>query len=178
MTPEARRRRIAAASTAMAYALVALSLLLPLAAGASIFLMPAAELAQGAGVPQAASQPMPVPVRMAANLVLLLPSLLTAGALLTLAGLFRRFAAGAFFSPPAFKALKRFAALLFLGALAGILASPAAGLALFAVADEASLSIRIGTPNIFPMLLAAGVWILGWILGEAAEIEAENRQFV
>ena len=88
---------------------------------------------------------------------------------------FRR---GAYFSASVFRSLRRFAMALLVGALLRLAVTPAAGLLLSLGQDRGSVSLRLGTGDVLALLLAGGIWLMAWILMEAAEIEAENRQIV
>ena len=97
-----------------------------------------------------------------------------------LTGLAERFAAGRIFSGDAARSLRGFA----LGVGASALLKPAAGAALSLLlgavspAHMRSLVLNVGSDTLLSLLFAGIVAIIAGVLVEAADVAAENAQFV
>ena len=175
-----RLRRVRRLSAAMATVSVVLSALL--AAGMLLYwlLTPADMLFRQAGLDLSPPIDIGIPLRMAAFVLAMLPLGALIAGLLSARRCFRCFAAGQIFSADAARSLRGFA----LGVGASALLKPIAGAALglllsgLSPAHTRSLVLNVGSDVGLSLLFAALVAIVAGVLVEAADLAAENEQFV
>lgn len=178
MTPDLRRHRIARWSRILSLAVLATALAVPLVSFVAVLLMSPGELAKAAHIPADPAQSVALLARVGVALLASVPVLIFSAGLLAVRGALASFQRGVYFSGAVFAAFRRLAVALFLSALTRLAVVPLSGLVLSIGRDKGSLALAIGTSELLPLLLAAGFWLLAWIFSEAAEVEAENKQFV
>ncbi|MCZ4254989.1 hypothetical protein O4H53_05530 [Sulfitobacter sp. G21635-S1] len=172
-----RQKRIMWWSRILAAATLVLAVALPPLVFITVLLLPFDMLAASAHVvppPSALSSGTQLLIALVASL----PALLLSWGLWALRPALISFGRGACFAPVVFGALKRFAVALFVSALMRVAVVPLTGVILSIGQEQGALSLRFGMGDLQTMLLAAGVWILAWIIVEAAALDAENKQFV
>ena len=178
MNQEIRKRRIARWSRVLSLAVLFTALALPLVSFTSVLLMAPAELAKAVHVPgDLARGAAPLSQFMVAVLAAIPVLVFSLGLLATRPAL-TSFQHGIYFSASVFQAFRRLAVALFISALIRLVVVPLSGLVLSLGREQGSLSVTIGTSELLPVLLGAGIWLLAWIFTEAAELEAENKQFI
>ncbi len=178
MDPDLRRDRIARWSRILSLAVQMTALVLPLVSFIAVLFMSAGDLATAAHVPQALAEGAATLPRILVAALATVPVLIFSWGLMAVRSALASFQRGVYFSASVFRAFRRMAVALFVSALARLVVVPLSGLALSLGQDKGSLSLAIGTSELLPLLLAAGFWLLAWIFTEAAEVEAENKQFV
>lgn len=175
-----RLGRVRRLSRMMAIASVAVAVLLGAAMLLYWCLTPADMLFRHAGLMLSPPLAISFPARLAAFAVAMLPLGALIAGLLCARRCFTCFAAGAIFSGDAARSLRGFA----LGVGASALLKPVAGAALglllsmLSPAGTHSLVLNIGSDMLLSILFAAMVALIAGVLVEAAEIAAENDQFV
>ncbi len=178
MSQDIRKRRIARWSRILSLAVLFTAIALPVVSFASVLLMAPGDLAKAVYVPIDLARDAAPLAHFSVAVLAALPVLIFAGGLLATRTALSSFQRGVYFSAPVFQAFRRLAIALFISALARIVIVPLCGLVLSLGRDMGSISVMLGTSELMPVLLAAGFWLLAWIFTEAAELEAENKQFV
>ncbi|MGP1397123.1 MAG: DUF2975 domain-containing protein [Inquilinaceae bacterium] len=178
--PTRRRARIVGWSRVLAVACPVLAVLIVAAAAISLWSADTAAIFAGVGLrPPDPPVEIPATLRLTVGAILMLAPLAFVVGLLRLRAAFRAFAAGRFFDAEAFLALRGFAVALTVSILLRIVAHPAVSAMLSAgLTDTGSVSVRVGSPDLLGFAVAALIWVLSWILAEAAGLADENRQFV
>lgn len=173
LTP--RRRRIATASRLMAGLTLALAIALPaLVVGYWVVTSPAG-LAQQAKLPAASVLVLDLPVRLIAAGISAIPVLALSWGMLRLRRCFQGFARGELFAARTIAGFRDFA----LGLVAtALLTVPANMLLSLLVSGGRQLSIQISSDTLLMLCVAGAMAVVGWVLGEAAEIAEENAGFV
>lgn len=180
----ARLFRVRRLSEVMAMASVAVAVLLTVAMLLYWCLTPADTLFRHAGLvlppPMGVGLGVGLPVRLVAFAVAMIPLGALILGLLKARRCFRCFAAGRIFSRDAAQSLRGFA----LGVGASALLKPFAGAALglllgaLSPGQTRSLVLNIGSDTLLSLLFAAMVAVIAGVLVEAADVAAENDQFV
>ena len=143
-------------------------------------LTPADMVFRHAGLALASPMDIAFPTRLAAFAVSMVPLGALILGLLSARRCFACFAAGHIFSGEAARSLRGFA----LGVGASALLKPAAGVALglllsgLSPAHTYSLALNVGSDMLLSLLFAGMVAIIAGVLVEAADVAAENDQFV
>lgn len=175
-----RADRVRRLSGALAGVCLGVAALLPVLMAAYWWLTPAEVLFRQAGLGLAPPTALGPAMRLAGFALAMIPLAVLAIGLLSARRCFASFAAGRVFSVGAARALRGFA--LAVGASA--LLKPFAGAALSLLLGAASpgqtrsLVLSIGSDTLLTLLFAAMVAVIASVLAEAAEIAAENEQFV
>ena len=109
-----------------------------------------------------------------------IPSLLLARGLFLAHSCLRRFGRSEFFTPGVIADLKGFARWSFFAAVAGVLATTIIGLTLTILnpAGPRELAVSLEPQDLVGLLLSGIFWIMAGVLGRAAQVADENRQFV
>jgi hypothetical protein len=176
----ARTDRLRRLSGALAMVCLGVALLLPALMAAYWWLTPAEALFRQAGLGLAPPPALAWPVRLAGFALAMIPLAALVLGLLSARRCFASFAAGRIFSVDAARGLRGFA--LWVGASA--LLKPVAGAALSLLlgatspGETRSLVLSIGSDTLLTLLFAAMVALVASVLVKAAEIAAENEQFV
>lgn len=175
-----RLHRLRGLSGAMATVSVAVAILLGAAMLLYWGLTPAEMLFRHAGLALPAPTEVRLPMRLAAFAVAMIPLGALIVGLLSVRRCFDCFAAGRMFSGDAARSLRGFAIGVGASALLKPLAGAALGLLLGALspAPTRSLVLNVGSDTLLSLLFAALVAIIAGVLVEAADIAAENDQFV
>lgn len=176
----ARLLRVRRLSEVMAMASVAVAALLAVAMLLYWCLTPADTLFRHAGLVLPPPMGVGLPVRLLAFAVAMIPLGALIFGLLKARRCFRCFAAGRIFSRDAARSLRGFALGVGASALLKPLAGAALGLLLGALSpgQTRSLVLNIGSDTLLSLLFAAMVAVIAGVLVEAADVAAENDQFV
>jgi len=175
-----RADRVRRLSGALAVLCLGVAALLPVLMAAYWWLTPAEVLFRQAGLALAPPAALGLPIRLGGFALAMIPLAALALGLISARRCFASFAAGRIFSAEAARALRGFA----LGVGASALLKPLAGAALSLLLGAASpgetrsLVLSVGSETLLTLLFAAMVAIIASVLAEAAEIAAENEQFV
>ncbi len=173
LTP--RRRRIAITSRLMAWFTLALAVALPvLVLGYWIIASPAG-LAQQAQLPAASVLILDLPVRLISAGISVIPVLALSWGMLRLRRCFQGFARGELFAARSIAGFRDFALSLVTTAL---LTVPAGMLLSLVISGGRQLSVQISSNMVLMFCVAGAMAVVGWVLGEAAEIAEENAGFV
>jgi Protein of unknown function (DUF2975) len=180
--PDQRMQRF---SAVLAWTLLILSVSLPLAALFTAInadaqaLMKAAGLS-GEGLRQAQQTPLSPARRWLLGVLGLIPVVVLSVGLLQLRGTFLQFAKGSYFSPQAIAGLRRFTLMIGLVGLTEIMLTPLQSvlLTLDNGAGQKQLVIAISSSQCMAVVVALCVWVVAWVMGHAASLQEENRQFV
>lgn len=181
--PDARiigLRRIRRLSGAMATTSTAVAVLLGVAMLLYWYITPADTLFRHAGLAIPPPTDVGLPARLAAFAVAMVPLGALILGLLSARRCFNCFAAGRIFSRDAARSLQGLA----LGVGASALLKPVAGAALSLLLSALSpghvhsLVLHVGSDTALSLLFATMVAIIAGVLVEAAEVAAENDQFV
>ncbi|TAG02514.1 MAG: DUF2975 domain-containing protein [Burkholderiales bacterium] len=114
-----------------------------------------------------------------AAIVGMLPVALMSYALVIAYRIFSGFTAGDYFNRGVVDSLRRFAAAMFVAALACVLVPPLVGLIVTAGGSgPMSLSLSFGSQHLVLLLFAAVVWQMARVMAEAVAIAEENAQIV
>ncbi|WCT78619.1 DUF2975 domain-containing protein [Novosphingobium humi] len=175
-----RLDRVRRLSGLMATASVAVAVLLGIAMLLYWCLTPASTLFRHAGLALAPPTDIGVAMRFAAFAVAMIPLGALIVSLLSARRCFGCFAAGRIFSADAARSLRGFA----LGVAAAALLKPVAGailsllLSSLSPAHTRALALNLGSDTVLSLLFAGMVAIIAGVLVEAADVAAENDQFV
>ena len=175
-----RLDRVRRRSRAMATIAAAVPILLAAAMLLYWCLTPADMLFRHAGLALLPPADIGLPMRLIAFAIAMIPLGALIVGLLSARRCFECFAAGRIFSGDAARSLRGFA----LGVGASALLKPAAGAALSLLlgavspAHMRSLVLNIGSDTLLSLLFAGIVAIIAGVLVEAADVAAENAQFV
>ncbi len=178
MSQDIRKHRIARWSRILSLAVLVTAIAVPVVSFASVLFMAPGDLAKAAFVPVDLARDAAPLAHFGVAVLATVPVLILAGGLLATRSALSSFQQGVYFSASVFQAFRRLAIALFISALARIVVVPLCGLVLSLGRGKGSISVMVGTSEVMPVLLAAGFWLLAWIFTEAAELEAENKQFV
>ncbi len=178
MDSEKRRRRVEILSRVLGVAVVVAAVLIPVLTVLSVVVMSVGQLAQGAQIRPELVTGVSLAKRVALIVLTAVPAVVFSWALVALLPALRDLRRGAFFSTVVFRSLRRFAGALVVVSVLRILVIPLAGLVLTAGEAQGSLSISIDFDVVQSLMLAAGVWLMAWVLAEGAALAEENRQFV
>ena len=178
MNPDERKRRIERWSRVLSFAVLFTALGLPLVSFVSVLFMAPVDLAKAVHVPVDVARGAGPLSQVLVAAIGTVPVFIFALGLFALRPALNSFQKGIYFSAAVFRAFRRLAVALFASALVKLAVIPLSGAVLSLGQDKGSLSVAIGTSELLPLLLAAGFWLLSWIFTEAAEVEAENKQFV
>lgn len=176
----ARTDRLSRLSGALAMLCLGVALLLPALMATYWWLTPAEGLFRQAGLGLAAPADFGPAVRLAGFALAMIPLAALGLGLMSARRCFASFAAGRIFSVDAARGLRGFALWVGISALLKPIAGAALSLLLGAASPEPtrSLVLSIGSDTLLTLLFAAMVAIIGSVLAEAADIAAENEQFV
>ncbi len=175
-----RMTRLRGVSAALATLSVALAGLLPVLMLVYWWLTPAEALFRQAGLGLAPPAEIGLSTRLAAFALAMIPLAALGFGLLSARRCFASFAAGRIFSGEAARGLRGLA----VGVAASVLLKPLAGAALSLLLSAAapgqmrSLVLSVGSDSLLSLFFAAMVAIIASVLVEAADIAAENEQFV
>lgn len=173
--------RLLRLSAWLSHAARAVAILL-LAANAAMWLVP--EFAADAARNQSALKEAPMTLTLEARLLALLVSSLYVGvlafALLTVAQLFRAFAAGEILVPATGAMLRRLGLLLFLFAATSPLFRAAIGViaTIGNAPGQRTLAVSVSSNDVVLALIAALIVVLGHIMAEAARIAEDHQHIV
>jgi hypothetical protein len=119
-------------------------------------------------------------LRFLGGALAMVPALMLARGLYLAHSCLLRFARAEFFTAGAVADLRGFARWSFYAAVASALASTVIGLALTILnpAGHRELAISVGSQELVGLLLSGIFWIMAGVLGRAAQVADENRQFV
>lgn len=173
--------RLQLASRALAYACVALMLLLPLAVVIYWLKADSATLAVRAQLPHHAIQaPLAGWQRWAGALVTLVPIALLSLGLAQARRCFLLFVAGEVFSRRTVQCLRRFAGWTMASVGAAIVAGAALSvlLTLNNAPGMRHLALSIGTDQLFMLFFAGMVWLMAAVIGQGQTLAEENASFV
>jgi hypothetical protein len=178
LTP--RRLRIVRTSTAMAWLCLSAAVLLPVGVAAYWAVSPVGALAGDARVPLSWLESFGPLQRMAGALASLVPVAVLAWGLMRLRGCFLGFARGALFDGESVRGFRDFALALTATALLGIPARTLVGLVLSWGAPEGQKQLAISLSSDMLLMLCVGgtMAVVGWVLGEAADLAEENASFI
>ncbi|HWJ71656.1 MAG TPA: DUF2975 domain-containing protein [Kaistia sp.] len=175
-----RLNRLRGLSTVLARLSVLFAALLPVLMLAYWWLTPTEALFRQAGLVQVPPAWIGFPMRLAGFALSMIPLAALVLGLLSARGCFTSFAAGRVFSSEAARGLRGLA----LGVGASALLSPLAGAALsLLLSTQSPVGMRsvvfsVGSDSLLSLLFAAMVAAIASVLVEAADIAAENEQFV
>lgn len=181
LSPERdRTHRLLRWSRALAAACLCIAALLPALMLVYWWLTPADAVFRQAGLGLSPPAELGLPVRLAGFAFAMVPLAALVLGLLSARRCFACFAAGRIFSAEAARGLRGFA----LGVGASALLKPLAGAALSLLLGAASpeqtrtLVLSVGSDTLLSLLFAVMVAIVASVLVSAADIAAENEQFV
>ncbi|MGL4573962.1 MAG: hypothetical protein ACRCV9_04145 [Burkholderiaceae bacterium] len=172
-------------SRVLAWVLLLFALALPVAALVNLLRMDTLEMLRAAGLSgeglrQAQSMPLPVLTRALDITSGLLPVVLLCAALLFLRSTFLQFAQGVYFSSRAIAGLRNFALLVGLVGVTEMLLSPLHSvlLTIHNGVGQKQLVLAVSSSHVMAVVVAACVWVVAWVMGHAASLQEENRQFI
>jgi hypothetical protein len=175
-----RTDRLRRLSGALAMLCLGVALLLPALMATYWWLTPAEALFRQAGLGLAPPAALGLTVRFTGFSLAMIPLAALVLGLMSARRCFASFAAGRIFSVDAARGLRSFALWAGVSALLKPIAGAALSLLLGAASPEPtrSLVLSVGSDMLLALLFAAIVAIIASVLAEAAEIAAENEQFV
>jgi len=178
LTP--RRLRIVRTSTAMAWLCLTAAVLLPVGVAAYWTVSPVSALASDARVPLAWLETCGPLQRMAGAAASLLPVASLAWGLLRLRGCFAGFAQGALFAGESVRGFRDFALALTGTALLGVPARTLVGLVMSwgAPTGQKQLAISLSSDMLLMLCVGGTMAVVGWVLGEAADLAEEHASFI
>lgn len=117
---------------------------------------------------------------IASGVLGLIPVLLVTLGLFQLGKAFVAVARGEYFEASTIRRLRRFAALMLVSALAGLVLPSLSSLLLSygAPKGQGLFSVSVRSGQIFGLLCAGGTWLFAALLAEARRLQQENAEFV
>lgn len=178
LTP--RRLRIQRTSKVMAGLCLAGAVLLPAGVVAYWAVSPLGALAGDARVPLSWLGDFGPVQRLLGALSSVLPVAVLAWGLLRLRGCFLGFARGALFAGYSVRGFRDFALALTATSLLGILAHTLVGLLLSwgAPGGQKQLAVSLSSDMLMMLCIGGTMAVVGWVLGEAADLAEENASFI
>ena len=178
MNQDIRKQRIARWSRLLSLAVLITALCLPVVSFVAVLFMSPADLAKAAHVSEALTRGAAPAALIAVAALATVPVLIFCWGLFAVRAALASFQRGVYFSASVFWSIRRLAVALFLSAALRLVVVPLSGALLSLGQDQGSIALSVGSGEFMPIMLGAGLWLLAWIFTEAAELEAENKQFV
>ncbi|MEM1199256.1 MAG: DUF2975 domain-containing protein [Pseudomonadota bacterium] len=178
MNQDIRKHRIARWSWVLSLAVLITALSLPVVSFIAVLFMSSADMARAIHVPEAVAQGAAPAALISVAGLATLPVLIFSWGLLSVRHALASFQRGVYFSASVFWSLRRLAVALVLSAALRLVVMPLSGALVSLGQEKGSIALFIGSGELMPLLLGSGLWLLAWIFTEAAELEAENKQFV
>jgi hypothetical protein len=180
--PDAQIQRV---SAVLAWTLIILAAALFVGSLINLLRLDDAQMLRAAGIGgealrQAQLVPLPAVTRALVIASSLLPVVLLCAALLFLRSTFLQFAQGAYFSSRAIAGLRRFALMIGFMGVTYILLSPLHSVLLTMGngPGHKQLVLSITSSHVMSIVVAVCVWVVAWVMGHAASLQEENRQFI
>jgi hypothetical protein len=177
--------RIQRTAKALSHVLLVMAWLLPAAGLWTLWNSSPADLLRNAGVVgealrQVQQQPLAGLRLWAFALCTMVPVMLVSAALIQLRRTFVAFTRGAYFSVQAIAGLRQFALFIGTACLIEILLTPLRTVLLTWLNGEGQRQVvlALSSSQVMALVTALCVWVVTWVIGRAALLQEENKQFV